>query len=426
MNSKPDNVTQSLTPGHNPGIRASGATSLASHAPVSGKTMQILSKPWIEEEDRPQIISEADAAELQLAALDGAASAEVAAAQPATSIGAVDAPAAASGAGAATLSPVAIGAGVLGVVAVAAAAGGSSGGGSASQAPIASKPPTEDKPAITTDKPAAGTDKPAADKPAADKPENPADKTDDQVKPAAESVPSRGTLDAPLVAESGNTRLNAASFEQAGPSGQKPEFIQIQSIQEKVDGGTRGAQVVRFGDDAPKTKDANPEAHLQGKLTAYEIIRADQPITREEAIKMAEKLGGKLLEVNTDKEGNWLAANFFGALGEYSGDQGNEHAAHEMQANGAWIGSHHAKDNTDAAIRGGGQLADGIKFFDHSADTLRYFVVEYGDYQAPLLLIKDGQSTPVVAGQIIAADDVKHLVWNSDHNKGGQITFQAG
>ena len=422
MNSKPDNVTQSLTPGHNPGIRASGVTSLGSHDPVSGKTMQILSKPWIEEEDRPQAITEADAAELQLAALDGAASAEVATAQPAATIGAVDAPAAAAGAGAATLSPVAIGAGVLGVVAVAAAAGGSSGGGSspAPQAPIASKPPTADKPSVTTDKPAASTDKPAAEKP-----ENPGDKTEDQVKPTAESVPSRGTLDAPLVAESGNTRLNAASFEQAGPSGQKPAFIQIQSIQEKIDGGTRGAQVVRFGDDAPKTKDANPEAHLQGKLTAYEIIRADQPITREEAIKMAEKLGGKLLEVNTDKEGNWLAANFFGALGEYSGDQGNEHAAHEMQANGAWIGSHHAKDNTDAAIRGGGMLTDGIKFFDHSADTLRYFVVEYGDYQAPLLLIKDGQSTPVVAGQIIAADDVKHLVWNSDNNKGGAITFQA-
>ena len=47
------------------------------------------------------------------------------------------------------------------------------------------------------------------------------------------------------------------------------------------------------------------------------------------------------------------------------------------------------------------------------------------DYQAPLLLIKDGQTTPVVAGQIIKADDVKHLVWNSDHNKGGEITFQA-
>ena len=422
MNSKPDNVTQSLTPGHNPGIRASGVTSLGSHDPVSGKTMQILSKPWIEEEDRPQAITEADAAELQLAALDGAASAEVATAQPAATIGAVDAPAAAAGAGAATLSPVAIGAGVLGVVAVAAAAGGSSGGGSspAPQAPIASKPPTADKPSVTTDKPAASTDKPAAEKP-----ENPGDKTEDQVKPTAESVPSRGTLDAPLVAESGNTRLNAASFEQAGPSGQKPAFIQIQSIQEKIDGGTRGAQVVRFGDDAPKTKDANPEAHLQGKLTAYEIIRADEPITRDEAIKMAEKLGGKLLAVDTAKEDAWLAANFFGALGAYEGDKGNEWAAQELQANGAWIGKHHAHEQADATIRGGRELVDGIKFFDHNSDKLSYFVVEYGDYQAPLLLIKDGQTTPVVAGQIIKADDVKHLVWNSDHNKGGEITFQA-
>ena len=403
-----------------------------------------------QDEARKAVVAET-AAEGSVATTDAAAAAE-------GSLGAVSGEAAVAEAGtagaagtAAPISPLAIGAGVVGVVALAAAAGGSSSGGSSSQ-PIAQnntqqaaqnqgsqKPatPAAEQPAQDT-KPAEGTNKPAQDaKPAEPAKEEPAKQADSKpadqpkvdptpVEDLSKPATAGGTAEAPKVAADGVTNLTnfADLFKTAGANGGEAEFIKISRIL-----------------SAENAKDAQARAVDSDNSRAYEVIDAGRPITLAEAEAMAKQLGGKLMSVDSAAEKAWLDKNLFGALGEYDGDKSLAEAAAksdsdkaaqqkvldgQLASNGAWLGKN-ATEGADAkanAVIRNGNNADGdgaMKLYEAAGTTLSKFVIEYEGYKSPLLL--DGK--PVVEGQIINKADAAKLAWNADLNKGGQITYQA-
>ena len=387
-------------------------------------------------------------AEGSVATADAAAAAE-------GSLGAVSGEAAVAEAGAAgaagaagtaaAISPLAIGAGVVGVVAVAAAAGGSSSGGSSSQ-PIAQnnnqqaaqnqgsqKPatPAAEQPAQDT-KPAEGTkptepakaEEPAkqADSKPAEQPKVDPTPVEDLSKPAT----AAGTAAEPKVAADGVTNLTkfADLFDTAGANGGKAEYIKISRIL-----------------SAENAKDAEARAVDSDNSRAYEVIDAGKPITLAEAEAMAKQLGGKLMSIDSAEEKAWLDKNLFGALGEYDGDKSLAEAAAkgesdkaaqqkvldgQLASNGAWLGKN-ATEGADAkanAVIRNGNNEDGsgaMKLYEAAGTTLSKFVIEYEGYKSPLLL--DGK--PVVEGQIINKADAAKLAWNADLNKGGQISYQA-
>ena len=391
-------------------------------------------------------------AEGSVATADAAAAAE-------GSLGAVSGEAAVAEAGAAgaagtaaAISPLAIGAGVVGVVAVAAAAGGGSSGGSSSQpiaqnnnqqaaqnqgsqkpaTPAAEQPAQDTKPAEGTNKPAEGAkptepakeEEPAkqADAKPADQPKVDPTPVEDLTKPAT----AGGTAEAPTVAADGVTNLTkfADLFKTAGANGGAAEFIKISRIL-----------------SAENAKDAEARAVDSDNSRAYEVIDAGKPITLAEAQTMAAKLGGKLMSIDTAEEKAWLDKNLFGALGEYDGDKSLAEAAArgesdkaaqqkvldgQLASNGAWLGKN-ATEGADAkanAVIRNGNNADGsgaMKLYEAAGTTLSKFVIEYEGYKSPLLL--DGK--PVVEGQIINKADAAKLAWNADLNKAGKITYQA-
>lgn len=402
-----------------------------------------------QDEARKAVVAET-AAEGSVATTDTAAAAE-------GSLGAVSGEAAVAEAGAAgaagttaAISPLAIGAGVVGVVALAAAAGGGSSGGSSSQpiaqnntqqaaqnqgsqkpaTPAAEQPAQDAKPAEAT-QPAQDA-KPA--EPAKEEPAKPADSkpaeqpkvdptpVEDLSKPAT----AGGTAEAPKVAADGVTNLTnfADLFKTAGANGGEAEFIKISRIL-----------------SAENAKDAQARAVDSDNSRAYEVIDAGKPITLAEAQEMAAKLGGKLMSIDSAAEKAWLDKNLFGALGEYDGDKSLAEAAAkgdsdkaaqqkvldgQLASNGAWLGKN-ATEGADAkanAVIRNGNNAEGdgaMKLYEAAGTTLSKFVIEYEGYKSPLLL--DGK--PVVEGQIINKADAAKLAWNADLNKGGQITYQA-
>ena len=391
-------------------------------------------------------------AEGSVATADAAAAAE-------GSLGAVSGEAAVAEAGAAgaagtaaAISPLAIGAGVVGVVAVAAAAGGGSSGGSSSQpiaqnnnqqaaqnqgsqkpaTPAAEQPAQDTKPAEGTNKPAEGAkptepakeEEPAkqADSKPADQPKVDPTPVEDLTKPAT----AAGTAAEPKVAADGVTNLTkfADLFETAGANGGKAEYIKISRIL-----------------SAENAKDAEARAVDSDNSRAYEVIDAGKPITLAEAQTMAAKLGGKLMSIDTAEEKAWLDKNLFGALGEYDGDKSLAEAAArgesdkaaqqkvldgQLASNGAWLGKN-ATEGADAkanAVIRNGNNADGsgaMKLYEAAGTTLSKFVIEYEGYKSPLLLA----GKPVVEGQIINKADAAKLAWNADLNKAGKITYQA-
>ena len=394
-------------------------------------------------------------AEGSVATADAAAAAE-------GSLGAVSGEAAVAEAGAAgaagaagtaaAISPLAIGAGVVGVVAVAAAAGGGSSGGSSSQpiaqnntqqaaqnqgsqkpaTPAAEQPAQDTKPAEGTNKPAEGAkptepakeEEPAkqADSKPADQPKVDPTPVEDLTKPAT----AAGTAAEPKVAADGVTNLTkfADLFDTAGANGGKAEYIKISRIL-----------------SAENAKDAEARAVDSDNSRAYEVIDAGKPITLAEAEAMAKQLGGKLMSIDSAEEKAWLDKNLFGALGEYDGDKSLAEAAArgesdkaaqqkvldgQLASNGAWLGKN-ATEGADAkanAVIRNGNNEDGsgaMKLYEAAGTTLSKFVIEYEGYKSPLLL--DGK--PVVEGQIINKAEAAKLAWNADLNKAGKITYQA-
>ena len=400
-----------------------------------------------------------NAAPAQVASAESTVAADVAASGVAAEAGA--------GTAAAGLSPLAIGGGVLGLAVVAAAAGGSSSGGSSSpaSAPLAVKPPVSNVPADTqqpaapstpaaekppvaeapTTSPAAET--PAAQAPAAETPANP---------PAAQPAPQKpvqtvttgpavaqGEPDAPKVAETGETKLSNLKtvFENSAGANTPVKFVQITHIQAS-ESEHPNARSVRYGDEGPKqTPSADHDADVQGihavrpfavralpaegqqaqgdaakggktVLTAYEVIESKTPMTLAEAKAHAEKLGGKLLSVDDQKELDWLNENLQG-LGHQGENNDNSKAA--------WIGSNKLHEGNAMITTGTDDTGHKPETIAQGAEAkLSRFVIEYDNYQAPLTL----NGKPVQEGQIINAEDFDKLVWNSTYSQSGAIRFQ--
>ena len=392
-----------------------------------------------------------NAAPAQVASAEGAVAADAAAA------GGVAAEAGA-GTAAAGLSPLAIGGGVLGLAVVAAAAGGGSSGGSSgpASAPLAVKPPVSTVPADTQQPAAPST--PAAEKPpvaetpatspAADTPAN---------LPAAQPAPQKpvqtvvtgpavaqGEPDAPKVAETGETKLSNLKTVFENSAGEKTpvKFVQITHIQAS-ESEHPNARSVRYGDEGPKqTPSTDHGADVQGihavrpfavralpaegqqaqgdaakggktVLTAYEVIESKTPMSLAEAKAHAEKLGGKLLTIDDQKELDWLNENLQG-LGHQGENNDNSKAA--------WIGSNKLHEGNAMITTGTDDTGHKPETIAQGAEAkLSRFVIEYDNYQAPLTL--DGK--PVQEGQIINAEDFDKLVWNSTYSQSGAIRFQA-
>ncbi|MDC6093903.1 hypothetical protein PPG32_07280 [Lautropia mirabilis] len=402
-----------------------------------------------------------NAAPAQMASAEGAVTADAAAA------GGVAAEAGA-GTAAAGLSPLAIGGGVLGLAVVAAAAGGGSSGGSngPASAPLAVKPPVSNVPA-DTQQPAApsapaaekppvaeapatspAAETPAAQAPSAETPANPPAAQPAPQKPVQTVVTgpavAQGEPDAPKVAESGETKLSNLKTVFENSAGEKTpvKFVQITHIQAS-ESEHPNARSVRYGDEGPKhTPSADHDADVQGihavrpfavralpaegqqaqgdaakggktVLTAYEVIESKTPMTLAEAKAHAEKLGGKLLSVDDQKELDWLNENLQG-LGHQGENNDNSKAA--------WIGSNKLHEGNAMITTGTDDTGHKPETIAQGAEAkLSRFVIEYDNYQAPLTL--DGK--PVQEGQIIKAEDFDKLVWNSTYSQSGAIRFQA-
>lgn len=393
-----------------------------------------------------------NAAPAQVASAEGAVTADAAAA------GGVAAEAG-GGTAAAGLSPLAIGGGVLGLAVVAAAAGGGSSGGSngPASAPLAVKPPVSNVPADTQQPAAPST--PAAEKPsvaeapatspAADAPANPPTAQPAPQKPvqtvATGPAVAQGEPDAPKVAETGETKLSNLKtvFENSAGANTPVKFVQITHIQAS-ESEHPNARSVRYGDEGPKqtpSADHDADAHgfraaspfvlralpaegqqqaqggaAQGGktvLTAYEVIESKTPMTLAEAKAHAEKLGGKLLSVDDQKELDWLNENLQG-LGHQGENNDNSKAA--------WIGSNKLHEGNAMITTGTDDTGHKPETIAQGAEAkLSRFVIEYDNYQAPLTL----NGKPVQEGQIINAEDFDKLVWNSTYSQSGAIRFQA-
>ena len=294
------------------------------------------------------------------------------------------------------------------------------------------------------DKPAQGATevKPTNDAPQADQKGQDDQNSDHQ--PAKQELPAtaQGTAEAPQVAANGETKLaNVASvFEKAAGEGKNVEFIKIVRVDtSEGDAGTRiFREVETTSKVAGKAADAPAPAGTKS-ITAYEVIKTEEPITRAQAEEMAKARGGKLLTIDSAEEAKFIGEKLFGTLGEYDSDesvaeaQGDTAKAAQQEVlngqlakYGAWLGKDStagAVANADAIIRNGNgkDLPKGYKAYDFTGDKLSRFVIEIENYKAPLTLNGD----PVVDGQIINKADFDKLVWNGDHNTGGKITYVA-
>ena len=415
-------------------------------------------QPQAEKADKAAEVANADAQ----AVAENAAPAQVASAEGAVTADAAAAGGVAAEAGAGTaaagLSPLAIGGGVLGLAVVAAAAGGGSSGGSngPASAPLAVKPPVSNVPADTQQPAAPST--PAAEKPpvaeapatspAAETPANPPAAQPAPQKPvqtvATGPAVAQGEPGAPKVAETGETKLSNLKtvFENSAGENTPVKFVQITHIQAS-ESEHPNARSVRYGDEGPKqTPSADHDADVQGihavrpfavralpaegqqaqgdaakggktVLTAYEVIESKTPMTLAEAKAHAEKLGGKLLSVDDQKELDWLNENLQG-LGHQGENNDNSKAA--------WIGSNKLHEGNAMITTGTDDTGHKPETIAQGAEAkLSRFVIEYDNYQAPLTL----NGKPVQEGQIINAEDFDKLVWNSTYSQSGAIRFQA-
>ncbi|MBF1263033.1 MAG: hypothetical protein HXM44_06660, partial [Lautropia mirabilis] len=290
------------------------------------------------------------------------------------------------------------------------------------------------------DQPAQGG---AAGKPGNDVPQagqNGQDNQNSNQQPAKPELPAtnQGTAEAPQVATTGETKLAniASAFEKSAGEGKNVEFIKIAKIDTSE--GEADARVFREVETTVKAPDAADPVKTVS-TTAYEVISTKEPITRAQAEEMAKARGGKLLSIDSAEEAKFIGGKLFGSLGEYDSDesvaevQGDSAKAAQQDVlngqlakNGAWLGNDStagAVNNADAIIRNGNgtDLPKGYKAYDFSGDKLSRFVIEIENYKAPMTL----NGKPVVDGQIIEKADFDKLVWNSDHNMGGKITYVA-
>ena len=298
--------------------------------------------------------------------------------------------------------------------------------------PAAEKPPVAEAPATS----------PAAETPANPPAAQPAPQKPVQTVTTGPAV-AQGEPGAPKVAETGETKLSNLKtvFENSAGANTPVKFVQITHIQAS-ESEHPNARSVRYGDEGPKqTPSADHDTDVQGihavrpfavralpaegqqaqgdaakggktVLTAYEVIESKTPMTLTEAKAHAEKLGGKLLTIDDQKELDWLNENLRG-LGHQGENNDNSKAA--------WIGSNKLHEGNAMITTGTDDTGHKPETIAQGAEAkLSRFVIEYDNYQAPLTL--DGK--PVQEGQIIKAEDFDKLVWNSTYSQSGAIRFQ--
>jgi len=312
------------------------------------------------------------------------------------------------------------------------------------QQPAAPSAPAAEKPSVAE----APAESPAVQAPAAETPAKPPAAQPAPQKPVQTVVTgpavAQGEPGAPKVAETGETKLSNLKtvFENSAGENTPVKFVQITHIQAS-ESEHPNARSVRYGDEGPKqTPSADHDADVQGihavrpfavralpaegqqaqgdaakggktVLTAYEVIESKTPMTLAEAKAHAEKLGGKLLSVDDQKELDWLNENLQG-LGHQGENNDNSKAA--------WIGSNKLHEGNAMITTGTDDTGHKPETIAQGAEAkLSRFVIEYDNYQAPLTLNGD----PVREGQIINAEDFDKLVWNSTYSQSGAIRFQA-
>lgn len=331
---------------------------------------------------------------------------------PGFGIGAVEGAAATEGT--AALSPLAIGAGVLGVAAVAAIAGGGSSSGSKNNDNIQQKPPVDNDKKPGNDQPGGNNGKPPVG-------DTPTPGNGDPKPPAGEvkygQATAQGEAAAPKVSPDGETKLTISKeaftnkLTEAGVDANdtSKHFIRIDRIQASEMGGDHGSRMVRYPAEPSDASGIRVKAPADDKPTAYEVIKVEAGITLADAKAAAEKLGGKLMVVDNEAEANWLKAEFKNLLGS------------DQVGSGAWIGGSKLAGAAEfnAAVRN--EEATDIAYSKAAGEKLTAYVVEFENYKHPLTL--NGQ--PVAEGQVINAAEFDKLVWNGDGNTGGKISFSV-
>lgn len=406
-------------------LHANGAAKAAAVAgrPVDAKANKLAAKADLDKLAKADIEQDIILAEAQTEAPVEVAMADGMDASAGSSIGAMEGGASA----ASSVSPLAIGAGVLGVAAVAAIAGSGGSSGGASNDNLQQKPPVDNGKKPDAVDPGKDTQSPNTQPPAAggnDNTQPPAAGGNNTQQPSGPAV-AGGEPAKPKVAVSGETKLQAETFFAGAANAESaPEFIRITNIIANETDTTERVRLVRFGEDdgAPKADASGfaapgvtvkdpaaaaeaPKAPAQPeKMTAYEVIHVEGGITRAEAAQRAAALGGRLLTVDDAKEAAWLNASFKNLLENGS----------------AWIAENKLEaGEQNSAIRNA--AADGIDYDSVATDKLSSFVVEFGNYQHPLML----NGKPVIEGQIISRGDFGKLTWNGDNNTKGLFNYIA-
>lgn len=269
-----------------------------------------------------------------------------------------------------------------------------------------------------------------------------------------------GTPNAPVVAHNAITNLSEASFSQSLADGANAvKIVRVLS----AEGQDADGRLLHF------FKDQGTD-----RLTAYEVIEIKEGITWHEAVDRAAAMGGKLLTIDSAEEARALADNLSSRMPDTPYD------AQSLAANGAWIGLSQTADASapnagwhwqggkafsaadwqtygfsldghkmpsdgnltggpateanqanfgvlTAAYQAGTNGGEGsftqsmISDFGNKDTKLTRFVIEYENYEHPLKLSSEGQTTSVADGQVIQAADLGKLSWASLLNSGGTI-----
>lgn len=341
---------------------------------------------------------------------------------------------------ASTVSPLVLGAGAIGLTALLAtsSSGGSHGNNHGSQQPggqdsLQSKPPQTIEPNQGQNAQGGGSEAAPPNTPEGNQPSLPGSDTDkNDSTPRSDDNPvdmplaqANGPADEPHVSPDGYTRLNAESFQLTLANGQVADFVQITNIFARHGDNESTSRLVRYGDDDGKPLDANAfhqRIELKGPNdgatstgnTAYEVYKLPNQgtVTLAQAREMAKQFGGKLLSIDDAREAEWLSRIFL----------------NQLQEDKAWFDNHHAKPGVNVIERVTPPYNGALLSFSEEvgADTpLFAFVIEYPNYQHPLMLIKDGKLVPVSEGDIITKADFDKLVWQGNTSRSASISLSA-
>lgn len=223
------------------------------------------------------------------------------------------------------------------------------------------------------------------------------------------------------------TKLSTDLFKGSVPgSSDAPKFVHITSIEPNK---------------LPEDLADNPKVRItESGKNAYQVVHVgEQGITLDAAVAAAEKMGGKLLVLDTNDELTYLKTNLLPLLDQPldASKMGQKVVA------GAWMTQANiAVTDQDSANVGASDKeglvakhsdtdpktpADQLNFVELGSNTkMTAFVVEFEGYsnkQQGLFIVDGDQKTPVANDAKLTADQVSKLSWDSVFNNGGKVTF---